>query len=586
MSSIKILPPDLANKIAAGEVVQRPASVLKELLENAIDAGAAEMQIIIKDAGKALIQVSDNGSGMSPEDAGMAFRRHATSKIFSYDDLEQIRTFGFRGEALASIAAVARVELRTRTADAPVATVVRIDGGDEGTMGEDAAPVGTTVQVKNLFYNTPGRRNFLKSNTTEFHHCLGVFNRAALAHPAKSFTLVSDGEKIFDLRGEDSGARLTSLFGSALARSAFPFEENQPYIRLRGFLGKPDFSRKTRTEQYLFLNNRPITNKSISHAVIKGYEHLLEKGSFPFFVLFMEIDPRHVDVNVHPSKMEVKFEDESAIYRYVFHAVQQALGGHDLQPVLEVSPSRTSQAFTGARPDPGSGARIENWRELIGPASPLERESDTFHAPPKGEQTGVAPSPPRESTVLLVQLHRKYILLPTEAGFLLVDQHAAHERVLYERVLKRFEEHQPLSQQLLFPVVNELPPAEVELIKELQPFLEQLGFALKVFGATTVILDGVPPDVTPGREKTILQNLLDHYREDSGSVTLEPRERLLKSYSCKAAIKAGDLLGQAEMQALLDQLFATKTPYVCPHGRPVSIKISLGELDRRFGRSS
>ncbi len=598
MQRIKILPPDLANKIAAGEVVQRPASVLKELLENSIDAGATEMTVIIKDAGKALVQVTDNGGGMSTEDARMAFARHATSKIFSYDDLERIHTFGFRGEALASIAAVARVEMKTRAADAVAATKVTVEGGAETECTEDAASPGTTIQVKNLFYNTPGRRNFLKSNTTEFHHCLTVFNRVALAYPERSFTLISDGETMYNLRAEDSSQRLVSLFGSALARSVFPFEENQPYVRLSGFLGKPDFSRKTRIEQYLFLNRRPIANKSISHAAVKGYEHLLEKGSFPFFVLFMEIDSTHVDVNVHPSKLEVKFEDESAIYRSVFHAVRQALGRHDLQPVFEASMPRegvASGTFSGARPNPLSGTRIETWRDLIAPppsAPSPQQESDA--ASPSGQPlvpaaTGFPASeaavrPPAD--IRLTQLHRKYILVPTENGFLLVDQHAAHERVLYERVIRRFAEHQPSAQQLLFPIVNEFTPAEVELVKELQPLLEQLGFALKIFGSTTVILDGIPSDVSPGSEKTILPNILDLYREDPQDVRVEPMERLAKSYSCKAAIKAGDLLGQPEMQALLDQLYATATPYVCPHGRPVSIKISLSELDRRFGRSS
>ena len=611
-SVIKILPEHLANKIAAGEVVQRPASVIKELLENAVDARAKSITVILKDAGKSVIQVVDDGDGMTPDDAVLAFARHSTSKIASYEDLENIRTFGFRGEALASIAAISQVELKTRREEAAVGTKVIIHGSALVESMEDASPRGTTIVVKNLFYNTPARRNFLKSDTTEFHHCLDAVHRIALAYPELELSCFSDGEKIFSLRPAALQKRLADLFGEKMAKSAFHFEVQNPTVTLSGFLGKPDYSRKTRAEQYIFLNRRYILNRSISHAVLKGYEHLLEKGSFPFFVLFLTLDPHKVDVNVHPSKMEVKFEDESLMYRMVFHAIQQALSEHDLLPVMGVkgtAPQPDHAGFTSAVPSRDSMNRIANWRELLGgvPHGEKDRGSvgsqqsgsekdETEHAG-GGDTTSVPVSaggiiPPETFTGVttggpaVMQLHSKYILVPIENGVLLVDQHAAHERVLYEKTVERFGKRSASVQQLLFPIVNEMPAGDVALLQEMLPLLEDLGFSLKVFGKTTIILEGVPVDIRPGSEKTILRDILDLYKEDGYNVGLEPREKLAKSYSCRAAIKAGEPLNQTEMQSLLDQLFATKVPYVCPHGRPVSIKISVTELDKRFGRTS
>ncbi len=609
-SLIKILPEHLANKIAAGEVVQRPASVIKELLENALDAHATSITVILKDAGKSLIQVVDDGDGMSPEDAVLAFARHSTSKIASYEDLENIRTFGFRGEALASVAAVSQVELKTRREETPVGTKVVVHGGTVLDSSEDTSPRGTTIMVKNLFYNTPARRNFLKSDTTEFHHCLEAVHRIALAYPEIGITFFSDTEKIFSLRSSTLQKRLADLFGEKAAGSAFYFEEQHPTVTLHGFLGKPDFSRKTRAEQYIFLNRRFILNRSISHAVLKGYEHLLEKGSFPFFTLFLTLDPRKVDVNVHPSKMEVKFEDESLMYRTVYHSVQHALSTHDLLPVMEVKgPGSQSDraAFTSAFPDKGSVNRIMNWRELLGGGAESGHASlGSGQIQPEGGGTGSDVKGGRDGgfgatgavqqggdlpgvripAPFLMQLHAKYILIPIENGVMLVDQHAAHERVLYERTVKCFGRHSAPVQQLLFPIVQEMPAGDVALLQEMLPLMEDLGFSFKIFGKTTVILDGVPADIRPGNEKTILRDILDLYKEDEHNVGLEPREKLAKSYSCRAAVKAGESLNQTEMQALLDQLFATEVPYVCPHGRPVSIKISVTELDKRFGRTS
>jgi DNA mismatch repair protein MutL len=597
---IIILPEQLANKIAAGEVVQRPSFVLKELLENSLDAGATEISVVLKEAGKSLVQVVDNGSGMGTEDARLAFSRHATSKISTFEDLEKISTFGFRGEALASIAAVSQVEMKTRPSASPIGTKIILHGGTLVEASEDAAAPGTSIAVKQLFYNTPGRRKFLKSDTTEFHHCLGTVQRTALAYPEVAITLFSDGEKILSLPAGELFPRLRELFGQRVAESVFYFEEKNPYMTVRGYIGKPEYFRKTRSEQYTFLNRRTITNKSVSYAVVKAYEHLLEKGTHPFFIFFMDIDPVRVDVNVHPSKMEVKFDDESAAYRHVFHAVRKALGEHDLLPVIamkEVPTDNLPVVFTSPGPAFSSSQRVLNWRELIRNA-PLQPASDADSAQnaslPQApttagntaEQGRSAGEVPDTSGVALVQLHNKYILLQTSAGILLIDQHAAHERIIYEETVERFGKQTAATQQLLFPIVNEMSPQDIQVIKLLQPLLEDLGFQIKIFGKTTVILDGVPPEITPGTESSVLEDLLDLYKEDEHSVGLPPKERLAKSYSCRAAVKAGEPLNQAEMQGLLDQLFATKLPYVCPHGRPVSIKIPLNELDKRFGRTS
>lgn len=607
MQTIRVLPENLANKIAAGEVVQRPASAVKELIENSIDAGARSVTVVIEEGGKTSLRVVDDGDGMSREDARMAFERHATSKIATYEDLENIRTLGFRGEALASIAAVARVEMKTRPASAAVGTVVRIDGGAVRDISDIATAPGTSVLVKNLFYNTPGRRNFLKSTPTEYKHIFDVVAQAAIARPEMTIRFDSDGETILHLLPKGSRDRVRDIVGDKLGDALIPLAGTSEQVSIDGFLGRPEFARRSRAEQYLYMNGRYVINRTIGHAVYQAYEHLLEKGTFPLFVLFLSIDPRRVDVNVHPSKMEVKFADESSVYRFVLSTVRNTLSANDLVPGVRLSEAGQSAERIGLTYGPGgaeSALRRVPWIDMIRPqyetaspatqpaSSPTQAEASGRMAPAGAEQVRSeepgAPSAPQvqPAAELLWQIHRKYIILPVEGAVLLVDQHAAHERVLYERAVAQFKETNARSQQLLFPQTIQMTAADAALVKDLEPMLRQLGFNLKFFGPSTVILDGVPIDVRPGEEGTILQSILDLYKEDTHTVKLEPRERLAKSYSCKAAIKAGDPLKETEMRSLIDQLFATEIPYVCPHGRPVMIKLSLAELDRRFGRSS
>jgi len=608
--TITILPEQLANKIAAGEVVQRPESVVKELIENSIDAGATSISIVIKEGGKSFIQISDNGSGMNDEDAAIAFGRHATSKIKSYEDLENIRTLGFRGEALASIAAVAHVELKTRRSTDDVGTLVRLEGGELKEHSKTSTQPGTTISVRNLFYNTPARRNFLKSNNTEFKHIYDVVQRVALSRPDIAIQFTSDGEDLLDLKSGTIEERLKNLYGERHFETLLPFDEQTELLSVSGFIGKPDFARKSRVDQYLFLNKRPIVNRSINHAIFSGYEHLIEKGNFPFYLVFLDIDPHKVDVNVHPSKMEVKFADEQSIYRFIISIVRKALGSNDLVPSLEVDAAKNfdhsfaslrhaalPQHFTGDFSSPEKNIFSFPSSNVSQPPAhhdPLNIDklfSDipTIPLPEAGRPQqfahGTRENEAQEGKAIW-QLHNKYILSQIRTGLMIVDQHVAHERVLYERALASFENAVPVSQQLLFPHTVQLSPGDFALAKELIPHLQAIGFELKLFGKNTIVLEGVPTDVKAGTEGSILQDILDEFKNNQHRVKLDARDNVAKSFSCKAAIKAGDKLSEVEMRVLIDQLFATSMPYVCPHGRPVVVKISIGELDRRFMRTS
>ncbi len=608
-TTIAILPEHIANKIAAGEVVQRPESVVKELVENSIDAGAKTISIVIKEGGKSLIQICDDGMGMNEEDAVLAFARHATSKIKSYEDLETIRTLGFRGEALASIAAVSHVELKTRRAADEVGTLVRIEGGDVREQSKTGAQPGTTITVRNLFYNTPARRHFLKSNNTEFKHIYDVVQRVALSHPEMAIEFTSDGERLLDVKASSLEERLKNLYGERHFETLIPIREETELLSLSGFIGKPDFARKSRVDQYLFLNKRFIVNRSINHAIYSGFEHLLEKGNFPFYLVSLELDPRKVDVNVHPSKMEVKFSDEQSIYRFVMSVVRKALGAQDLVPSLEMNGSKSfdssftslrhaalprylspgTDSFAGGRVSPPSTGLGTSPEDITLNLDKLFADIPTVPLPaPQAPQYfahGTRENEAQEGRAIW-QLHNKYILSQIRTGLMIVDQHVAHERVLYERALASFDNAVPVSQQLLFAQTLQLSPGDFALAKDLIPHLQAIGFELKLFGKNAIVLEGVPTDVKAGTEGSILQDILDEFKNNQHRVKLDARDNVAKSFSCKAAIKAGDKLSDVEMRVLIDQLFATSMPYVCPHGRPVVVKISLTELDRRFMRTS
>jgi len=607
-SRIKILPDNLASKIAAGEVVQRPESVVKELLENAVDANSTSIELIVKQAGKSLIQVCDNGTGMTEEEAVLCIHKHATSKISSMEDLESIATLGFRGEALSSIASVCQLEIRTETRDAEIGTLLKVESENEIITEKISAPKGTCIAVKNIFYNIPARRKFLKTDSTELKHIIDTFNRIALAYPEISFKFYNSDNLVFDYFTGTLEERIQQVFADNMMEALIPVKEETDYLSLNGYIGKPSIFKKSRGEQYLFLNKRFVINKNINHAVFTAFENILEKGDYPFFILFVTLDPKKVDVNIHPSKLEVKFDDEKDIYNFVLSVVRKSIGSHDLVPTMSFE-NVTSQgerlsfnAFNAVKQNDFSDRPVFNEREkrerttvtdedidlvfssltkniLPGSSSGYEKTENKFE-----KQVEHSASTEIETT-FLIQLHNKYILSQIKSGLMIIDQHVAHERILYEKVLSRLEANMPFTQQLLFPIKIQFDVASYEILKELNLMITKLGFKLKYLPKSYVMIEGVPDDIKNGSEEKILREFISEYVNNQTEKQLEEKDNVAKSYSCKAAIKAGDKLSEKEMRLLIDQLFATSMPYVCPHGRPVVIKISLEEFDRRFGRT-
>ena len=623
---IEVLPDHIANKIAAGEVIGRPASVVKELIENSLDAGASSVLVVVREGGRASIQVTDDGTGMDEQDAVTSFLRHATSKIVSYEDLESITSFGFRGEALASIAAVARVTLKTRRREDESATVVKIEGGNAPEVSHEGREPGTTLIVGNLFYNVPARRKFLKSAVTEFRHVYDEVQRIAISKPDIAIHFINGNDTVFNLKPAPILRRLADVFGERRCEGLIPVEEKSGTVSVRGFIGKPAFGVRNRQGQYIFLNGRFIVNRTINHAVYSAYEHLLDKGTFPFFLLFLDVDTHAVDVNVHPSKLEAKFDDEQAIYRFVSSVTRRALGSVDAVPALTIQeggiePGTVAARFTPRQhswpangteslwsfperqrvdaktgeilpfiPAPGSSSGVAEGTALAGRLLGTPGRPDFSAEASSGMSGPLLPHgearPEGDASALIWQLHNKYILSQIKNGLLIVDQHVAHERVLYERALARFATSMRSTQQLLFPYTLELSAADFALLTELLPDFDMLGFDIKPFGARTVVIEGVPPDAHTGSEGKIVEEMLGLYNEYRQNDPTHVRDNLAKSYSCKSAIKAGDSLSEPEMRSLIDQLFATSMPYVCPHGRPIVLRISIEELDRRFGRTS
>lgn len=609
-NKIKILPENLANKIAAGEVVQRPESVVKELLENAIDAKANNIELIVKQAGKSLIQVCDDGSGMTEDDAVLCIQKHATSKISTLEDLEGIKTLGFRGEALSSIAAVSQLEIRTETREDEIGTQIKIEKEGEIIKSKIATSKGTCVSVKNLFYNTPARRKFLKSDNTELKHIIDTFNRIALAHPEIYFKFYNNDDLIYDYRNGSLEDRISQVFADNMLDALIKVEERTEYLSIYGYIGKPSIFRKSKGEQYLYLNGRYVVNRNINHAVFNAFENILEKGDYPFFVLFLTIEPSKVDVNIHPSKLEVKFEDEKDIYNFVLSVIRKTISSYDLIPNMTFSNSAEEEITSTLKFDPFVSTRRNDFSdrpefnrrteivtdedielvfggltgEISKSNSHILPQSDDYNFSPKFESR-VEQKESDQDKGFIIQLHNKYILCQIKSGLMIIDQHVAHERILYEKALKRIDSNLPLSQQLLFPITMEIDPASVELLKELNTFLERLGFQIKFKSSTKIIIEGVPEDIKSGSEERILKEIVDEFQINYKEKKLEQRDNIAKSFSCKTAIKSGDKLSEQEMRLLIDQLFGTSMPYVCPHGRPVLIKISLEEFDKRFGRT-
>ncbi len=612
---IKILPEQIANKIAAGEVVQRPGSVVKELIENSIDAGATKIELIVKKAGKNLVQVVDDGIGMSEEDLLLSVQKHATSKIYAYEDLEAIKTLGFRGEALSSISAVSQVEIRTETRDDEIGTSIKFDETGNLVKDKGSFSKGTSVTVKNLFFNTPARRKFLKTDATELKHIIDTFNKNALSHPSIHFKLFNADELLYDYEAGELEERIKQVFADNMLDALLPVNEKTDYLSVIGFIGKPALLKKSKGDQYLFLNSRYIINKQINHAVFSGFEHILEKGDYPFFILFLEIDPQKIDVNIHPSKLEAKFDDEKDVYNFVLAVVRKSLGTHDIVPSMIFNDEELSEEklmlnkfdpvskndfsdrpfkrnykpdvprFSDEDIDKIFGSITDDVitrspGQTLQPPFQKEENREVYHTLAESKtETG------SEEFPFIIQLHNKYILAQIKSGLMIIDQHVAHERILYEKALNRLDADIPFSQQLLFSKKIELDPARFELLKELQSHLNKLGFELKFSGKKYVVIEGVPDDVKRGIEEKVLLEILEEYTNNQSEKDYKEKDNIAKSYSCKTAVKAGDKLNEKEMRLLIDQLFATSMPYVCPHGRPIVVKISLNEFDRRFGRT-
>ena len=611
---IQLLPDSVANQIAAGEVVQRPASALKELIENAIDSGADKIRIIIKDAGKSLIQVIDNGCGMSMTDARMCFERHATSKIRKAEDLFAIRTLGFRGEAMASIAAIAQVELKSRRYEDELGTCIRIEGSEIISQEPISAMPGTSISVKNLFYNTPARRNFLKGNPVEMRHINDEFQRVSLANPEVFFTLHHDGNEVYHLPAGSLKQRLIHLFGNTYNQKLVPVEEATSIIGLKGYIGKPEFAKKTRGEQFFFVNNRYIRDPYLNHAVLNAYVEVLAPDSYPLYVLFIDIDPSKIDINVHPTKTEIKYQDEKAIYAIIRSAVKRSLGKYNISPTLDFNQETgfsqmiTSKAHEDIIPpqiafnpefNPFTSARNEreipflrnageerktvtkNWGslyEIVQPDARQERfellgnrniEIENQHLQSTGKQ--------------IFQLHNRFIISQIKSGFMLIDQQSAHERILYERFAQQLESRQGASQQSLFPQTVTLNGADFELVKGLLPDIQSLGFQIREFGKNTLIIEGIPADIGANiSEVEMLEHLIEGFKNNQSALKLNKRDSLARALARNTSIKSGTALSAEEMNNLIDELFGCEMPNISLSGKPIISTFAIEELIQRF----
>ncbi len=604
---IQLLPDSVANQIAAGEVVQRPASAVKELVENAIDAGADTIRVIVKDAGKTLIQVVDNGKGMSAMDARMCFERHATSKIKKSEDLFHILTKGFRGEALASIAAIAQVELKTRQSQDELGTQVEIEGSKFKSSEPISCPAGTSFSIKNLFFNVPARRYFLKSDGIELKHIMDEVQRVALTHPDIEFSLHHNGAELFSFVKTNLRQRIVHVLGARYNEKLVPVSEETDIVGVSGFIGKPDASRKTRGEQFFFVNNRFIKNAYLHHAVMSAYEQILPDGHFPLYLIYLDIDPDLIDINIHPTKTEIKFQDERAIYAILHAAIKRALGKNNITPSLDFSQDPSIAITTPlthqeikvpeikVNPDYNpfgesskreslaqrwGGERAGNskgWAELLEISkmvSPQEEHVATL--------SGTSDLFELEEGIQPIQLHRKYIFFAEENGLILVDQQRAHRRVLFERYLLLMERGKGSVQQLLFPEEIELSPADIHLIKEMEGDIQSLGFEISWPSATSLEIRGVPTEANISDVGGWIESFLELFKNEAHSSTVGLREKTAWAMASGTSIRYGQMLTTPEMQELLERLSQCKQPQVIPSGKPVYLRISLNELAQQF----
>jgi DNA mismatch repair protein MutL len=603
---IRLLPDSLANQIAAGEVVQRPASVVKELLENAIDAKATHIQLLVKDSGKTLIQVIDDGTGMSETDARLSFERHATSKIKSQEDLFKIMTMGFRGEALASIAAVAQVELRTRRSIDNIATQIRIEASQLKSQEKVAASVGTSIAVKNLFFNVPARRNFLKSNPIELKHIIDEFQRVALAFPEISFVMFHNDTEVYNLPKGKLAQRIVGIFGKNYREYLIPCQEETPLVNVKGYIGKPDAAKKTRGEQFFFVNNRFIRHGYLHHALMTAFQELLPKDSFPFYVLFLEIAPEHIDINVHPTKTEIKFDDEKSVYAIIQASVRKALGSHNIGLDFEEKPfnfkmeeissekyasfpkyENSENSYKSYQKTPREKANLNHWESIFSGLSKqaqvqnFEQESGTLFSEDRILTKNQEKQPESQENKTF-QLHQRYIVAQVKAGLMIIDQHLAHQRILYDKFLSLLQNQGNgcVSQQLLFPIHVPLNPNDLAILDELESEVTQIGFVFDKH-SDGIWLRGIPADVAQDQEKEILESFLEQIKNSVDTLQRPSHERIARIMATRSAIKYGSKLSATEIQTLMAQLFASSNPNYSPQGEPtfqILDMVSIGQM--------
>ncbi len=614
---IQLLPDHVANQIAAGEVVQRPASVVKELLENAIDAGATEIKLIIKDAGKTLVQVIDNGKGMSVTDARLSFERHATSKIRTAEDLFQLHTKGFRGEALASIAAIAHVDLKTKRPEDELGTAIEIEGSNVKSQEVSVTPTGTSVAVKNLFFNIPARRNFLKSDTVELRHITDEFHRVALAHPNIAFVFYHNGGELFHLPKENYRQRVVHIFGSKTNEKLVPVEEETEVLKISGFVGKPEYSKKTRSEQFFFVNQRFIKSPYLNHAIAAAFEGLLKSGYHASYFLNLTVDPKTIDINIHPTKTEIKFDDEHTLYAILRSAVKHSLGQFNIAPVLDFEHQSSLNTPYSYKDKAGKAPTIEVDRSF----NPFTDDSDTSKSSTSG-YSHVKKSPAKHWESLYVgmesqggntdddfsavtfesnsktasffdgtstatnkttfQLHQKYIVSTLKSGMLIIDQNRAHQRVLYENFLKHVTIKEATSQQLLFPLQLHFTPNESKIIKDLKTDLEYTGFVFSELSDKAITITGVPVEVPESEVSSIFGQLISDVENDVPDANFSAADLLAKSMAKSLAIKNGKTLNHTEQEHLVNSLFACKEPNMSPTNKPTFITMSIDDIEKKF----
>lgn len=620
---IALLPDHVANQIAAGEVVQRPASVVKELLENAIDAKATAVTLVVKDAGKTLIQVTDSGTGMSTTDARLCFERHATSKIKVADDLFNLHTKGFRGEALASIAAIAHVQLKTKMATDEIGTEIAIEGSEVTSQEPTVVPTGTTISVKNLFYNIPARRNFLKSNPVETRHIIDEFHRVALAHPQIEFIMLHNGADVFNLPASNLRQRIVNIFGSKTNEKLVPVSEETEIVKVSGFVLKPEFAKKSRGEQFFFVNNRFIKSPYLNHAVSAAFEGLLKQGTHPGYFLFLEVDPHSIDINIHPTKTEIKFDDEHSIYAMLRATVKHSLGQFSVAPVLDFNKDTgfdTPYEYSKKQPTSPKIEVDSNFNPFVDESKPRQKsinfpfkrdkqsnweslyvglkDSDTLVAPAdmmansfhsegmydEGEAvTGsLFNDAERVSSQFTFQLQHKYIISPIKNGMLVIHQHLAHYRVLYEELLKNITVQEAVSQQLLFPLQLYFSKPDLEILEKVREQLEYTGFVFAQSNNDSLEITGIPVTLTESQAASTLEQLVCDIRDEVPDAGFSQNDLLAKSMAKSMAIKTGMVLNREAQEHLVHGLFACKEPSVSPDNTPTLVTIDANDLDKKF----